>query len=124
LDQDKNKKVAADLACRFDIDLFAYIEPAREVGGDLFVFILVEQERLFFLIGDVSGKGIGAALFMAMTRQIVVDAARSHGADLNSLLVEANEKIASASADMAQEGGDLMFVTAFAGVLDLPTGAM
>src|SRR5207244_5774250 len=71
---------------RDDIDLFAYIEPAREVGGDLFAFLLVEQNQLFFLIGDVSGKGIGAALFMAMTRQIVLDAARRHGSDLDRLL--------------------------------------
>src|SRR5438132_6671931 len=85
---------------RDDVDLFAYIEPAREVGGDLFVFLLLDQDRLFFLIGDVSGKGIGAALFMAMTRQIVHDAARRHGSDLDRLIGEANDEIAMASADM------------------------
>lgn len=107
---------------RDDVDLFAHIEPAREVGGDLFVFSLVEENQLFFTIGDVSGKGIGAALFMAMTREVVLDAARRYGRALDQLLAEANAKIATASADMAQEGGDMMFVTALAGVLDLVSG--
>jgi adenylate cyclase len=107
---------------RDDVDLFAHIEPAREVGGDLFVFSLVEKNRLFFMIGDVSGKGIGAALFMAMTREVVLDAARRHGSALDQVLGETNAKIAAASADMAQEGGDMMFVTALAGVLDLLSG--
>jgi adenylate cyclase len=107
---------------RDDIDLFAHIEPAREVGGDLFVFSLVGENQLFFMIGDVSGKGIGAALFMAMTREVVLDAARRYGPALDQVLGEANEKIAAASADMAQEGGDMMFVTALAGILDLASG--
>ena len=109
---------------RDDVDLFAHIEPAREVGGDLFVFSLVEENHLFFTIGDVSGKGIGAALFMAMTREVVLDAARRFGSALDLVLGEANAKIAAASADMAQEGGDMMFVTALAGVLDLVSGEL
>jgi adenylate cyclase len=109
---------------RDDIDLYAFIEPAREVGGDLFVFQLIDQTRLFFLIGDVSGKGIGAALFMAMTSEVVHDAARRHGPALEDVLTEANAKIASTSADMANEGGNMMFVTAFAGILDLSSGAL
>jgi adenylate cyclase len=107
---------------RDDIDLFAHIEPAREVGGDLFVFSLVGENLLFFMIGDVSGKGMGAALFMAMTREVVLDAARRYGSALDQMLGEANVKIAAASADMAQEGGDMMFVTALAGILDLASG--
>jgi serine phosphatase RsbU (regulator of sigma subunit) len=109
---------------RDDIDLYASIEPAREVGGDLFVFLLVGQNRLFFMIGDVSGKGIAAALFMAMTREVVHDAARRYGSALDRVLGEANSKIVAASADMASEGGDMMFVTAFAGILDLASGEL
>ena len=109
---------------RDDIDLYAFIEPAREVGGDLFVFRLVDDNRLFFLIGDVSGKGIAAALFMAMTSEVVHDAARRHGTALTAVLGEANGKIAAASADMAREGGNMMFVTAFAGILDLGSGEL
>lgn len=109
---------------RDDIDLYASIEPAREVGGDLFVFLLVGPDRLFFMIGDVSGKGIAAALFMAMTREVVHDAARRYGTALDRVLGEANAKIVAASADMASEGGDMMFVTAFAGILDLVSGEL
>ena len=109
---------------RDDIDLYAFVEPARQVGGDLFVFQIVDNDQLFFLIGDVSGKGIGAALFMAMTSEVVHEAARRYGAALDAVLTEANAKIAAASGDMAREGGDMMFVTAFAGVLDLASGAL
>ena len=107
---------------RQEIDLFARIEPARDVGGDLFDFLLIDRDRLFFMIGDVSGKGIPAALFMATTKEVVRDAAVRHGAALDRVLGEANAKIAQASNNMAEEGAKLMFVTAFAGLLNLASG--
>jgi adenylate cyclase len=109
---------------RSEIDLYARIEPARDVGGDLFDFHLFDQDRLFFMIGDVSGKGIPAALFMAMTREIVRDAARQHGAALDRILADANTKILSASNDMLDDGHSIIFVTAFACVLDLLSGEL
>ena len=109
---------------RRDVEVYARIEPARSVGGDLFDFLLIDQNRLFFMIADVSGKGIPAALFMAMTKEVLRDAASRHRAVLDRLLGEANDKIASASADSAADGGDMMFVTAFAGILDLASGAV
>ena len=107
---------------RAEIDLFARIEPARDVGGDLFDFLLVDHNRLFFMIGDVSGKGIPAALFMATTKEVIRAAASQHGAALDRVLADANAKIGAASNNMAAEGASLMFVTAFAGLLDLTTG--
>jgi sigma-B regulation protein RsbU (phosphoserine phosphatase) len=107
---------------RDEIDLFARIEPARNVGGDLFDFALIDHNRLFFMIGDVSGKGIPAALFMATTKEVVRDAAIRHGAALDQVLAEANAKIGAASNNMAEGGANVMFVTAFAGLLDLTTG--
>ena len=104
---------------RGDIDLYARLEPARAVGGDLFDYLLIDANRLFFIIGDVSGKGIPAALFMAMTKEVVRDAVQRHGAALDRVLAEANTKTAAASADM-----DMMFVTAFAGILDLKSGEL
>ncbi len=104
---------------RSDIDLYARIEPARAVGGDLFDFLLIDANRLFFIIADVSGKGIPAALFMAMTKEIVRDAVQRHGYALDLVLAEANAKTAAASSEM-----DMMFVTAFAGVLDLASGEL
>jgi len=60
---------------RHDIDIYARIEPARMVGGDLYDYLLIgESSRLFFLIADVAGKGIAAALLMAMTKEVVRDA--------------------------------------------------
>ena len=107
---------------RADIEVYARIEPARSIGGDLFDYLLLDANRLFFMVADVSGKGIPAALFMAMTKEVVRDASARHGTALDRLLAEANNKIAAASTDLAEEGGDMMFVTAFAGVLDLASG--
>jgi serine phosphatase RsbU (regulator of sigma subunit)/CHASE2 domain-containing sensor protein len=107
---------------RSDIDIYARIEPAREIGGDLFDYFFIAADWLFFFIGDVSGKGPPAALFMVMTKEVVRDAAGRHGAALDRLLADANARIAAASGDFAEQGGDMMFVTAFAGILDLASG--
>lgn len=109
---------------RTDIDLHALIEPARTVGGDLYDFVLLDENYLFFSIGDVSGKGIPAALFMAMTREVLHSAALRLRLALGDILTEANAKIAAAGTDMLAEGADMMFVTLFAGVLDLRDGAL
>ena len=108
---------------RRDFEIYARIEPARVVGGDLFDFLLIDDSRLFFIIADVSGKGMPAALAMAMTKQIVRDAAQRHGTALDRLMTEANIKTAAASEEMGR-GGDMMFVTAFAGILDLASGEL
>ena len=108
---------------RRDFEVYARIEPARVVGGDLFDFLLIDDSRLFFIIADVSGKGMPAALAMAMTKQIVRDAVQRHGTALDRLMAEANIKTAAASAEMGQSG-DMMFVTAFAGILDLASGEL
>jgi adenylate cyclase len=108
---------------RPEIDVYARIEPARMVGGDLYDYLLIDRDRrLFFVIADVSGKGIPAALFMARTKEVVHDAVLRFGTALDLILAEANRKTATASAEFPNEGGELMFVTAFAGILDLATG--
>jgi adenylate cyclase len=110
---------------RPDIDLYARIEPARMVGGDFYEYLLVDRDRrLFFLIADVSDKGIPAALFMAMTKEIVHDAVLRHSLSpsLERIFAEVNHRTTAASMDLPEQGGDMMFVTAFAGLLDLETG--
>jgi adenylate cyclase len=107
---------------RSEIDLYARIEPARNVGGDLFDFQLIDRNHLFFMIGDVSGKGIPAALFMAMTKEVIRDSAARHGATPDSVLTDASAKISAASNNIAEDGANMMFVTAFAGLLDLTSG--
>ncbi|HEX3863246.1 MAG TPA: CHASE2 domain-containing protein [Stellaceae bacterium] len=104
---------------RHDIDLYALVEPARGVGGDMFDFLLIDATHLFFIIADVSGKGIPAALFMAMTKEVVRAAVQRHGPALDQVLAEANSKTAAASNEM-----DMMFVTAFTGILDLVSGEL
>ena len=100
---------------RHDIDLFGSMTPAKEVGGDLYDFF-VQDERLYFCIGDVSGKGVPASLFMAVTRNLFRIIAQQGKApaeiatEINSVLSQDNE-----------QG---MFVTMFIGMTDLKTGEM
>jgi sigma-B regulation protein RsbU (phosphoserine phosphatase) len=108
---------------RPEIDVYARIEPARMVGGDLYDYLLIGgASRLFFLIADVSGKGIPAALLMAVTKGVIRDAVLTFEPALDRIFAEANRKLAAASADLQSEGG--VFVTAFAGILDLRSGAV
>lgn len=109
---------------RRDVDLYALIEPARIVGGDLYDFILLDSSRLFFAIADVSGKGVAAALFMATTKEVLHDAVAQHDEALDQAFAAANARISATSGDMAGAGGDMMFVTVFAGILNLATGML
>lgn len=102
---------------RADIDIHALIEPARAVGGDFYDFALVDDHRLFFMIGDVSGKGVPASLFMALSKVLAKSAALREPSDIGAALVAAN-------AEITRENAAAMFVTLFAGVLDLRTGAL
>jgi len=101
---------------RRDVDVFALLESAKHVGGDLYDYALIDEHRLFFVVGDVSGKGVPAALFMAMTTTLfkaTALTARSTG----EIMARVNTEL---SRDNAQE----MFVTAFSGILDLRTGSV
>ena len=100
---------------RTDLDIAACIVPAKEVGGDLYDFY-IRDEKLFFCIGDVSGKGVPAALVMTVTQSLF----RAISSRENS-----PAKIVSAMNDsMADRNENSMFVTFFCGVLDLATGQL
>ncbi len=100
---------------RDDIDIYGQLTSAKEVGGDLFDFF-IRDEKLFFCIGDVSGKGIPASLVMAMTRSLFRNVA-SHESSPEKIVSLINEAMA--------DGNDSnMFVTFFLGVLDLHTGQL
>ena len=103
-------------ADRPEIDVFALLSPAKQVGGDLYDFFLIDDHRLFFVIGDVSGKGVPAALFMAMTKTLFKAQALS-GASTAEIMVRVN-------GGLARDNAGQMFVTAFAGILDLRTGVV
>ena len=100
---------------RDDVQLFASLTPAKEVGGDLFDFYF-RDDKLFFCIGDVSGKGAPASLFMAVTRS-AFRTVSAHETMPNHIVETINKTIA----DMNKMN---MFVTLFVGVLDLPTGLL
>ena len=98
-----------------DVQLYASLTPAKEVGGDLFDFYF-RDEKLFFCIGDVSGKGVPASLFMAVTRS-TFRTVSAHESMPDRIVTTMNKTIA----DMNKTH---MFVTLFVGVLDLPTGRL
>lgn len=97
------------------LELFATIRPAREVGGDLYDFFL-RDNRLFFAIGDVSGKGVPASLFMAVTRTLFRSAA-VHTDSPSHIVTTINDTI-------LRDNDTCMFVTMYVGVLDLRTGLL
>ena len=100
---------------RDDVQLYGSLTPAKEVGGDLFDFF-IRDEKLFFCIGDVSGKGVPASLVMAVTRSLFRTVS-AHESMPDRIVTSLNESMA----DMNETN---MFVTLFVGVLDLPTGRL
>ena len=101
---------------RKEFDIYASLEPAREVGGDFYDFFFIDRNSLCIVIGDVSGKGVPAALFMAMTKTMIKAAAR--------LLVEPEYILADVNREIARNNPSLTFVTVFLGVLDLNSGGL
>ncbi len=99
---------------RKEFNIYATLEPAREVGGDLYDFFLLGEDRLFFLIGDVSGKGVPAALFMVVTKTILKRTAEKC-VDPSLVLTEVNK-------ELCRDNEPMMFVTLFCGLLNFKTG--
>lgn len=108
---------ASVLANDARLDLAAFMEPAREVGGDLYDFYRLTDDRLLFLVGDVSGKGLPASLMMAVSKSVCKGVALRGIASVDALLARAN-------AEIARDNPDFMFVTALACALDLNTGVL
>lgn len=99
---------------RSEFDIYGDIKTARDVGGDFYDFCILEGNRLYFAIGDASGKGVPAALFMAVTRTMIkADAVKGHAPD--KCLSETNRIL-------CMENEFSMFITAFCGILDVGTG--
>ena len=108
-----NPRVVFAQETRFRLD--ARIEPARTVGGDFYDCFMVDAQRLFFVIGDVSGKGLPASLFMALSKSLLKSVALREPDDVGRILSRANTEI-------ARENPESLFTTAFAGLLNLDTG--
>ncbi|MCZ6860269.1 MAG: SpoIIE family protein phosphatase [Alphaproteobacteria bacterium] len=128
----QNERMAAELNVAHDIQMsmvplifpafpdhdeftvFAVLEPAREVGGDFYDFFFIDEDRICVCIGDVSGKGVPAALFMAVAKTLIKSRARD---DLStaSILTHVNDEL---SADNKEN----MFVTLFIGIANIRSG--
>lgn len=107
LPQDKNERAA----------LFASMRPAREVGGDFYDAFFLDPDRIAVTIGDVSGKGVPAALFMAVCQTTIRMALREGGADIGRAISRANGLLEA-------ENKASMFATFFGAVIDLGNGRM
>jgi sigma-B regulation protein RsbU (phosphoserine phosphatase) len=99
-----------------EIDLYAKLEPAKEVGGDMYDFFFIDDTHLCLAIGDVSGKGVPASLLMAVTRTLLRAKAVS---GINSEVL-----INSIKKDFQDIHDSKMFVTFFLAIVDLATGEM
>jgi serine phosphatase RsbU (regulator of sigma subunit) len=100
---------------RFTVD--AGLEPARTVGGDFYDCFMLDEHRLFFVVADVSGKGLAASLFMALAKSLLKSIALRKGADPGAILTRASREI-------ARDNPESFFVTAFAGILDARSGEL
>jgi len=101
---------------RGEFDVFALLEPAREVGGDFYDFFLLDDDHFCVCVGDVSGKGVPAALFMAVTKTLIKSRASNDFAPA-SILTHVNSEI-------SRNNDASMFVTIFLAILDLNTGEL
>lgn len=99
---------------RKEFDIFATMEPAKEVGGDFYDFFFIDEDKLCFLIGDVSGKGVPAALFMAISR-ILLKTEAQRGIPPDEILYNVNNTL-------CPENDASMFVTLFCVILNAETG--
>jgi sigma-B regulation protein RsbU (phosphoserine phosphatase) len=97
-----------------EFDLYAVLKPAREVGGDFYDFFFVDENHLFFVIGDVSGKGVPASLFMAITKTLFKASAVGNTPP-SEILSQVNRKL-------SEDNEAAIFVTVFCGILNIKSG--
>lgn len=99
-----------------EFDLYASMTPAKEVGGDFYDFFMIGEDHLAIVIADVSGKGVPAAMFMALSKALIKNYARTQ-IDVNEVFNSANQVLCEGN-----EAG--LFVTAWFGMLNLATGKL
>jgi serine phosphatase RsbU (regulator of sigma subunit)/CHASE2 domain-containing sensor protein len=99
-------------------EVAARMTPAREVGGDLYDFFRRDRDRLFFLVGDVAGKGLSASLFMAVGKAL------SKSVTMRSPAATVSEIMQAANVEISRDNPEMFFITAVAGILDLESGVL
>ena len=98
-------------------DLAATLTPARHVGGDLYDFFQIDPDRLFLAIGDVSGKGVPASLFMALAKTLCKSSALRGESEIGEIVGRLDR-------ELSRNNPEMMFLTLFAGILNLATGEL
>nr|MCQ2363914.1 SpoIIE family protein phosphatase [Acidaminococcaceae bacterium] len=101
---------------RTEFDVFATMTPAKEVGGDFYDYFLLDEKHIVVLVADVSGKGVGAAFFMAIAKTIIRTYAR--------MGLKPEEVFSRANRALCQGNSACLFVTSWMGVLNLESGVM
>ena len=100
-----------------ELEFYAMLEPALEVGGDLYDAFMLDKDQFFFLVGDVSGKGVPASLFMALSKTLCKSLARREHVPLDTLLRIVNEEI-------SRENPGSLFISAVVGIINVCTGEL
>ncbi|MBO4836543.1 MAG: PP2C family protein-serine/threonine phosphatase [Clostridia bacterium] len=101
---------------RKEFDVFALMDPAKEVGGDFYDYFMIDQDHLCLVIADVSGKGVPAALFM-MASKIILQSCAMLGSSAGEILTRTNQAVCSSNRAN-------MFLTVWLGILEISTGKM
>lgn len=101
---------------RTEFDIYASMTPAKEVGGDFFDFFLVDENKVAIVIGDVSGKGVPAALFMVIAKTLIKNEAQQD--------ISVDEIFYNVNNSLCKDNEELLFVTSFIAILDLKTGKL
>lgn len=99
---------------RSEFDIYASMDPAKEVGGDFYDAFLIDDTHLCLVIADVSGKGVPASLFMVISKTVIKERARKGGTP-SSILNDVNNTL-------LEENSEMMFVSVWLAILDLKTG--
>lgn len=101
---------------RREFDVYATLVPAKEVGGDFYDFFFVDEDQLCFAIGDVSGKGVPASLFMAVTKTLLRATASRTG--------NPDEILSRLNAELCRDNASCMFVTLYTAILEIRSGRL
>lgn len=99
---------------RKDFDLYASMDPAKEVGGDFYDFFLIDEDHLAMVLADVSGKGVPAALFMVVTKTLIKNRAKMGGSPA--------EILSDVNRELSESNTSGLFVTVWMAILQLSTG--
>ncbi|MDD4190802.1 MAG: PP2C family protein-serine/threonine phosphatase [Mangrovibacterium sp.] len=98
-----------------EIDLYASLHPAESIGGDLYDYFFIDPNHLLFAMGDVSGKGIPAALFMAVAHTMIKNKAT---------ILSAKQVISEVNKELSRQNSNQHFLTLFLGILDIQNGIL